>query len=177
MTMIPRSRRVACAVVSIAVAAVLFRAPMAEALVTRGDDALRSGDVRSAMRAYERANRIDPHATIAADRLAFFLAMRHDRASALRAIAISSDALAANGSDAALIADRGFAEMQLHAWAAAEHDFAIAGSVAHDARYDHFAARLALRRGDRHTARADARRAIASDPAFAPAYALLRSAR
>jgi tetratricopeptide (TPR) repeat protein len=175
MTPIPRARRLACAIVAIAAAAVLLRAQLADALVTRGDDAFRSGDVAGALRAYDRAVRIDPHSAIAADRLAFFLALRHERGSAERAVAIASVALAARAGDAALAADRGFAEMQLGRWTAAERDFAAAGLRGRDARYDHLAARMALRRGDRDAARAYAARAIAADRAFRPAYALLRS--
>jgi tetratricopeptide (TPR) repeat protein len=175
VTPIPRARRLACAIVAIAAADVLFHAQLADALVTRGDDAFRNGDVAGALRAYDRATRIDPRSEIAADRLAFFLTLRHDRDSAARAVAIASVALAARPDDAALAADRGFAEMQLRRWNDAERDFAAAGLRGRDARYDHLAARMALRRGDRGAARAYAARAIAADPAFRPAYALLRS--
>ncbi len=175
MNAIPRTRRFACALVALIAAGTLFRGQLADALVTRGDDASRIGDANGALRAYGRALHIDPHSAVAADRLAFWLAMRHDRADAERAVAIASAALATRGDDVALAADRGFAEMQLQRWRAAERDFAAAGRAGNDARYDHFAARMALRRGDRRTARIDAQRAIAADPAFHPAYALLRS--
>jgi len=172
---IPRARRFACALIALTAAAALFRGQLADALVTRGDDAARTGDTIGALRAYGRALRIDPRSTLAADRLAFWLAMRHDRADAERATAIATAALAVRGDDVALAADRGFAEMQLQRWRAAERDFAAAGRAGNDARYDQLAARMALRRGDRRAARADARRAIAADPSFAPAHALLRS--
>lgn len=177
MTVIPRARRLACVLVALVAAAGLFRVQLAEALVTRGDDALRNGDATGALRAYDRALHLDPASAIAADRLAFFLALRHDRASAERAVAIASAALALQPRDATLAADRGFAEMRLQRWRPAELDFAAAGLRGDDARYDHFAARMALRRGDRRAARAYAQRAIAADPTFHPAYALLRSVR
>jgi tetratricopeptide (TPR) repeat protein len=172
---IPRARRLACAFVALATAAVLLHAPLADALVTRGDDAARNGDAGAAIRAYERAIRLDAGSAVAADRLAFTLAMRHDHAGAERAIAIATTALGIRPGDAALAADRGLAEMQLRRWSAAEADFALAGRGANDARYDHLAARMALRRGDRGAARRYARRALAADPAFRPAAALLRS--
>ena len=173
MTSIPRLRRVLCAAVAIGTAALVFRAPLADALVTRGDDAFRSGDVRAALRAYEHAVWFDPNATIAADRLAFLLALRHDRADAKRSIDVATLALD-HRRDAALFADRAFAEMQLHRWNAAERDFGLAGLFGRDPRYDHLAGRMALRHGDRAGARVYATRAIAIDPTFAPARALLR---
>ncbi len=176
MTTIPRARRLLCAAISLALAAVLFRAAMAEALVTRGDDALRAGDATTALRAYARALRIDPQITIAADRLAFFLALQHDRVHAARAVAVASDALRVDATPE-LYADRGFAEMQLRRWRAAAADFEAAGRVTPDARYDHLAARMRLRTGDRAGARVDALRAIAADPAFAPAHALVQRLR
>jgi tetratricopeptide (TPR) repeat protein len=173
MTRIPRGRRLLCAAVSVAVAGLLFRGQLADALVTRGDDAFRSGDIPAALRTYDRALRIDPRSTVAADRLAFFLALQHDPENAQRAVRIASDALQVQRTSP-LFADRGFAEMQLHRWPDAERDFATAGALGRDARYHHLAARMALRRGDRPAARADAARALLADPNFAPARALLR---
>ena len=174
MNAIPRIRRLACAFAGIAVAAVLLRGQLADALVTRGDDAARNGDTRAAMRAYERAIIFDPRSTVAADRLAFALAIRHERRSAEHSVAVATTALMFRPDDAPLAADRAFAEMELRRWSAAERDFAAAGLHAHDARYDHLAAHMALRRGDRRSARAYAARAVAADPAFHPAAALLR---
>ncbi len=174
MTPIPRARRLLCAAVALALAATLFRAQLADALVTRGDDAFRNGDVAGALRAYGRALQLDPHSVVAADRLAFFLALRHDRVHAARAVTVATTALAVRPA-AALYADRAFAEMQLRRWHAAADDFGAAGMLGRDARYDHLAGRMALRSGDRAQARSYARRAIAADPAFAPARALLRT--
>jgi len=173
MRSIPRTRRLICAAVSLVCAAVLFRGQLADALVTRGDDAFRNGDVAAALRAYRRAVFLDARSRVAADRLSFFLAMRHDPKSAALAIVVATSALAREN-DAALHADRGFAEMQLQRWNAAEDDFGAAGALAHDARYDHLAGRMALRCGDRNHARSYARRALAVDPTFAPARAFLR---
>ena len=172
-----RRRRVLVAAVALALAAVTFHAQLASAVVTRGDDVLRSGDVAGALRLYGRAMLIDPQSPIAADRMAFYLSMRHDRSSALRAIAVVSHAIATQTPDPTLLADRAFAELQLRSWRDAERDFARAGAAAHDARYEHFAARMALHVHDRRAARNFALLALADDPGFAPARAIMRALR
>ena len=176
MRRIPRKRRLLCATVAIGVSALLFRGQLADALVTRGDDAFRTGDMPAALRAYGRAIALDPRSSVAADRLAFFLALRHERSSAERAIFIATIALRKHD-DSPLFADRGFAEMQLGRWSAAEADFGRAGALGRDARYDHLAGRMAMRRGDRSRARSYAARAVFADATFAPARAFLRSLR
>jgi tetratricopeptide (TPR) repeat protein len=175
MNPITRSRRIVLAAAGLGAEFVLFHGQLAAAVVTRGDDALRGGDVDTAIRLYDRAAGLDPHSIVAADRLAFHLALRHDRAGARAAVAIATRALAANADAPALFADRAFAELQLRSWRDAERDFHRAGVLAHDARYEHFAGRMALRLGDRNAARSYARRALADDPSFAPARALLRT--
>jgi tetratricopeptide (TPR) repeat protein len=172
-----RTRRLAVSAIALAAALALFHRQLAEAVVTRGDDALRSGDVAGATRLYDRALQLDPGSTIAADRLAFNLSMHHDRTHALQAIDVITRVLHRGVNDPALLADRAFAEMQLRAWRDAEHDFALAGRLAHDARYAHFAARMALHANDRRAALQHAHVALAADAAFAPARALVRALR
>lgn len=172
-----RGRRIAAAALALVLAFLLFRTQLAAAVVTRGDDALRSGDADGALRFYARALLIDRSSTIAADRLAFRLSLRHDPVYAHKAIALASAALAQGPATPSLLADRAFAELQLQAWAAAERDFVRAGDIGRDARYEQFAARMALRRNDKRSARADALRALTWDPTFSPARALLRSLR
>ncbi len=162
---------------SLAAAFVLFHGQLAAAIVTRGDDALRGGDVPAAIRFYDRAVRLDPSSVVAADRLAFELALRHDRGGAIQAIAVVTRALANDASDPGLFADRAFAEIQLRRWHDAERDFARAGSLAHDARYEHFAGRMALHRADRRAARRYALLALADDPDFTPARTMLGTLR
>lgn len=176
MTSPTRARRCTLAAAALTLAFALFHGQLAAAVVTRGDDALRAGDAAAALRFYARATQLDPASTVAADRLAFYLALSHRRAGARQAIAVASRALAARG-DAALFADRAFAELQLQAWRDAERDFARAGRLAHDPRYEHFAARMALHSADRGAARGYARLALADDPSFAPARAMLRALR
>jgi tetratricopeptide (TPR) repeat protein len=176
MTLLSRRRRLFLASVALAAAFVLFHGQLAAAVVTRGDDAQRAGDVNGAIRFYDRATQIDPKSTVAADRLAFNLTLAHDRAGAQRAIAVASRALG-GVQDPALYVDRAFAELQLRQWRDAERDFARAGALAHDARYEHFASRMALRSADHGAARRYARLALADDPSFAPARAMLRTLR
>jgi tetratricopeptide (TPR) repeat protein len=174
---LPGPRRFLVAGIALAAAFALFHTQLAAAVVTRGDDALRGGDVEAALRFYARATRLDPASAIAADRLAFNLALRHDRADARRAIAVADEALGEVRGDPSVLADRAFAELQLREWRRAEDDFARAGALGHDARYEHFAARMALRSADAASAERHARRALAEDPTFAPARALLRALR
>jgi tetratricopeptide (TPR) repeat protein len=143
------------------------------ALVTRGDDAQRSGDAAGSLRYYRRALVVDPGSAQAADRLAFALVAGRSAADSRAAIEIATAALRTSPNDTALLADRGLAEQHLGRWAQAERDFGVAGLVGHDPRYDHLAGRVALRRHDRAAARRYFARALAADPAFAPARAAL----
>ena len=172
-TTLPPLRRVAVAAFSLACAAALFRSDVASALVTRGDDLLRAGNVDGAVGAYARAARFDAASTVAADRLAFFLLVRRGSGDAVRAFAIADTALTASPTDSALLADRAFAAQRLGRWRVAERDFSRAAATAHDPRYAHFAARMALHVRDRAASREHLRTALALDASYAPARALL----
>ncbi len=174
---IPLWRRFAIAALSLCVAAVLFHAQLAGALILRGDDALRSGDRVAGIRYYRRALALDARSTVAADRLAFYLAMRRTAADARAAIDVASDALIFHAADAALLADRGLAEQLLGRRLAAQADFTRAAEAGNDARYDHFAARIALARGHRDEARRLFERALSHDRAFDPARVALANLR
>jgi tetratricopeptide (TPR) repeat protein len=169
MKPISRTRRFGLAAASVLVASVVFRSQLSDALIVRGDDQLRFGDRRDAIRYYDRALRIAPRSAVAADRLAFVMALQHDRFSLEEALRIATQGLEHAPTSLALRADRAFAEMRLGRTHAAALDFAVAGEQGHDARYASFAARLARKSGDRVLAQRQLHEALRDDPTFAPA--------
>jgi tetratricopeptide (TPR) repeat protein len=175
-------RRLMVASLSLVLAGVLFHGNVASALVTRGDDVLRAGDVEGAVRYYARAARLDAGSLVAADRLAFFLLMRRRAGDAARAYAIADAVLrarpAASGasdpsSTSALLADRALAALRLGNVRTAERDFATAAATAGDPRYAFLAAHAAMRRGDRAAAREQLRAALRFDASYSPARSLI----
>ena len=173
MTDIPTQRRLLIVLVSLSCAAILFRAQVASALITRGDDRLRTADVDGAIRSYNRAVVIDESSSVAADRLAFTLLLRRRNGDAARAYDVARAALQRKPGDSTLLIDRAFAAQRLGNWRAAERDFQTAADAAHDPRYAHLAARMALQRRDRSAARFDLRVALRVDHRYAPARAML----
>jgi len=171
------TRRFGIALCTLLVAAIAFHAQVASALVTRGDDAMRAGNQTLAIAFYRRAVTLDPAAQTPADRLAFNLLLRHTPDDAQSAIDIASGALRRHPDDVPLLVDRALGEQRLGHWKTAENDFARAGKIAKDPRYEHFAGRIALKRGHRAAAFRHFQAAVADDPRFAPARVALQSMR
>jgi hypothetical protein len=71
MAAFTRIRRFALALTSIAIASVVFRSQLAEALVVRGDDFMYRGCRQSALKHYSRAVALDPDLSTAVDRYVF----------------------------------------------------------------------------------------------------------
>jgi Flp pilus assembly protein TadD len=177
VTTLSRGRRCVLAAVSLVFAAALFRTQVASALVTRGDDLLRDGNVDGAVRSYSRARWLDAGSAVAADRLAFYLVLRGRDGDAALAYRVAGDALFFSPRDPRLLADRGFAAERLARWRSAESSFAAAGSAARDPRYFHLAARMAERAHDALAFRRDLGDALAFDASYSPARAALRGVK
>jgi hypothetical protein len=75
---IPTHRAFTAALIGIVVAGILLRPQIALAVIGRGDDALRAGDLRAAVRYYNRALSFDPDSEVAIDRLAIAGILSHD---------------------------------------------------------------------------------------------------
>lgn len=142
MTSIPIGRRFAIAGTAVACAGVLLHGQLAAALITRGDDLMRAGDLDGAVRAYARASQLDATSARAADRLAFYLLLRREPGDAVLALRAAQAGLVRHPGNAALLADRGFASLRLHRTEDAARDFAAAARATHDARYARLARRL-----------------------------------
>lgn len=173
MTPIAPARRFAIAALALLCAAALFRGNVAASLVTRGDDALRSGSLDAAIARYSRATLLDPRSPVAVDRLAFALLSRRAKGDAQLAFDRVDAALRETPRDATLLGDRAYAAERLGRWRTAERDFASAAELAREPRYAHLAARMAQRASDPRAGRVHLRAALAIDRNYAPARILL----
>jgi tetratricopeptide (TPR) repeat protein len=177
---IPVARRLAVCIVSLAIAAVAFRAQVAGGLVSRGDDFLQSGNPRRAQSFYDRALRIDAGSVVAAERFSFVALMLRDRNSLQRGVAVASRAFATDPSNEALLVDRALCWNALRSYREAARDFEALAVRTSDARYFEFAAQTEKRAGNTARAARLFATVLALVPRFVPArreLALLREKR
>lgn len=166
MKELPASRRLGLALCGIVVSACLLRAPVADALVVRGDGCLYRSRPVAALRYYRRAIWIDANDGSAVDRFVFVAMTLRDRVALRAGIAFASRYLTRNRDDAVVRMDRAMAYRIVGQPARALGDFAIVGRSAKDPRAYAFAGFAANAVGRRNLARGFWRAAIAIEPRF-----------
>lgn len=168
-----RWRRVALAVLAIALSLMLLRSQLSAALVVRGDDLLYQSQEGRALHFYGRALLFDPNNAAAADRYVFVSMMMRRKPQLESAVATASMFLAQQ-EDATVLMDRALCERLLWRNRAAESDFARAGLITRDARALVFAGYSALRQGSRLRAHHWWRVALMFSAGYVPAQRALR---
>ncbi|HET7813419.1 MAG TPA: hypothetical protein VFL13_03520 [Candidatus Baltobacteraceae bacterium] len=142
-----RARRIVVAGISLALSAWLLRSPVAQALVSRGDDYLYAGNRYQALVHYRRSFALDPDSEIAADRIVFVAALQRSRAEIASGIAAATRYLQRHPRSAELLADRGLCYLKLRAFDAAYLDFYGAAALQRKPQAYTFAGWAALRSG------------------------------
>lgn len=171
---IPLWRRLALAVASLGLCALLFRGQIADSLVTRGDSFLQAGQAARAERYYRHAVWWDPGSAVAADRFAFVGFQLRTREALDAGITIAGNALVRSPNDWRLLLDRALCLQAERRFIEARVDFARAAEIRRDPQLLHFAGWAALRGGDARSARRYWRAALRIDPSFAPSALALR---
>lgn len=174
---LPPWRRLTIAFASLVLSVGIFRAEIASALVTRGDEFLSRGDVPGARHYYERALALQWDSHAATDRFVFFGSGSHDRDVLRGAIRVATVYLRVHPADATILADRAYCFERLHAYAPAARDFAAAARITKSPTEFTFAGWAALRSGRAADARSFWRDALVRDPRFGPARLALRKVR
>ncbi len=174
MIEIPLPRRFGLAFTAIALGAAIFHGRVAEALVTRGDSFLQTGQTVRAEKYYERAVWWDRTSPVAADRYAFTAFQLRTPQALAAGVRVADEALRRSPRDARLLADRALCLQAAGEFGAARADFARAAELERDPRLLHFAGRAALRAGDVAAARRYWHAALHIDPSFEPAALALR---
>lgn len=170
-------RRLLLAAIAIAASTMLFRAQIASALVSRGDEFLYRGQLTSARFYYARALWVDQSSAVAADRFAFFGMEQRTPKALAESIQATSRFLQLDGANVNVLLDRALCYQVLHQYDKATADFMRAAQVSRDPRYFTFAGWAALRSGRRAKARALWVAALRSNPLFLPARRALEENR
>ncbi len=107
-------RRLAGAVIAVAIASVFFRGYFAAGLVNRGDDFMRVGKPAIAMLFFRRANWVDPAWDIPVDRMGFAASMSSNKLSMRFGVFETTRFLAAHPESALIRWDRAVCLLHLH---------------------------------------------------------------
>ncbi len=172
-----RGRRLGIAIVSLCVAALMFRREIAEALVVRGDEYLYRGSVLQALERYRRALSIFPGAQVAADRYVFVSMQSRSPHALEHAIAVATRYLDVNQNDALLLADRALCYLHARRYALAQADFERSARVTNSSENYVFAGWAAERQGRHAAAVALWRAALRMRPHYVPALIALKDRR
>jgi tetratricopeptide (TPR) repeat protein len=170
-------RRIALALLGIAIAAWILRPQISDALVVRGDEFLYRADAPSALRYYRRALGVDEDDGAAADRFAFVAAMLRDPGANAEALRETSAYLQRHPDDTIVRMDRAMAYRAAGISRAALADFSLVGARTNDPRAFTFAGYAAERSGDAALARRLWRAALALQPGFVAAKRALERKR
>jgi len=161
--------RVFLAVVSLAVAFLLFRGQIADALIVRGDDLLIRNAYGAAEQRYARALWLSPDSAAAVDRLSF-VALQLRTTKSLRAeTALASNYLRSHPFDETILADRALCYLKLGDYRSAYRDFARVAILSHDPQQYAFAGWAARRSGNVKQAVAEWTRALEIHRGYKPA--------
>jgi tetratricopeptide (TPR) repeat protein len=168
------ARRMALAIVAIAMTALVMHVPLSYALVQRGDDLLYQGNATRALAFYARALVFDADNAVAVDRYAFVAMTLRGRPALRHAINMADRLLESDAANAVVRMDRALCEWKLDAAQQAEVDFARVARERRDARAYVFAGYAALRAGNRRQAVLWWKNALRLRASYEPAERALR---
>jgi tetratricopeptide (TPR) repeat protein len=166
-------RRLSVAAFALTLAAGLFRAQLAEALVVRGDDFLIQNRYGSASERYARALWFDSGSQSAADRYIFVALERRTPRELRMAIEIADVYLSKQPSDPVILFDRALCYLILRQYRFALLDFERTAGITRDPQIFVFAGWAARRAGRRNEAIGLWRAALRFRPGYLPARAAL----
>jgi tetratricopeptide (TPR) repeat protein len=173
ITELSRGRRFGVAFTALALAALVFRPQIADALIVRGDDYVYRRDSAAALERYRRALTLWPLSATAADRYVF-LSMQQNTPQSLRAgIDVATRYLSYRPSDAPILSDRALCYLHQKRYALALTDFERAARVLQTPQSYAFAGWAAQRAGHHRAAIALWRRALDIQPQYRPALIAL----
>ena len=170
-------RRLSVAAFSIVLAAFLFHAQLAEALVVRGDDLLIQNRYGSASDRYARALWFDAGSRSAADRFIFVALQRRTPRGIRSAIGVADSFLSKQQRDPTILFDRGLCYLVLKRYGLALLDFERTADATRDPQTFVFAGWAARRAGRRGEAIALWQTALRLRPRYRPAVAALAESR